>query len=80
MAKVTSGLGTFLAGVILSLIAFPKDAAPGSVDPGIIFNLGVVLGPALMILYVVAFGFVTRYDISRRGHQGHLEILSGEKE
>ena len=43
-AKVTSGLGTFLAGVILSVIAFPKDAAPGSVDPGIIFKLGVILG------------------------------------
>jgi len=76
-AKVTSGLGTFLAGVILSLIAFPKGAAPGSVDPEVIFNLGLVLGPALMTLYLVAFGFVTRYDISRRGHQSHLEILSG---
>jgi len=75
-AKVTSGLGTFLAGVILDLIAFPRDAAPGSVDDQIIFNLGCLLGPALMVLYLVAFGFVTRYDISRRGHQDHLEILS----
>ena len=78
-AKVTSGLGTFLAGVILSLIAFPRDAAPGSVDAQIIFNLGLVLGPVLMTLYVVAFGFVTRYDISRRGHESHLEILSAGK-
>jgi Na+/melibiose symporter-like transporter len=28
-AKVTSGLGTFLAGVILNLVAFPREAAPG---------------------------------------------------
>ena len=78
-AKVTSGLGTFLAGVILSLIAFPGGAAPGSIDPQVIFNLGFVLGPALMTLYVVAFGFVTRYEISRRGHESHPEILSPGK-
>jgi len=76
-AKVTSGLGTFLAGVILSLVAFPRDAAPGSVDAQVIFNLGLVVGPALMALYFVALGFVTRYDISRSGHESHLEILSG---
>jgi Na+/melibiose symporter-like transporter len=79
-AKVTSGLGTFLAGVILSLVAFPKGADPGSVDPRIIFNLGVVLGPVLMVLYFVAFGFVTRYDISRIGHESHLEVLSRRRE
>jgi Na+/melibiose symporter-like transporter len=79
-AKVTSGLGTFLAGLILSLVAFPKDAAPGSVDPQIIFNLGFVLGPVLMVLYLVAFGFVTRYDISRTGHESHLEVLSRRRE
>jgi Na+/melibiose symporter-like transporter len=77
--KVTSGLGTFLAGVILNLIAFPRGAAPGSVDEQVIFNLGFLLGPALMIFYFAAFGFVTRYEISRRGHQDHLEILSAGK-
>jgi Na+/melibiose symporter-like transporter len=77
--KVTSGLGTFLAGVILSLVAFPKGAAPGAVDAQTIFNLGLVFGPVMMTLYFVAFGFVTRYDISRTGHKGHLEILSAGK-
>jgi Na+/melibiose symporter-like transporter len=78
-AKVTSGLGTFLAGVILNLVAFPRGAAPGSVDPQIIFNLGLVVGPVLMTLYFVALGFVTRYEISRRGHESHLETLSAGK-
>jgi Na+/melibiose symporter-like transporter len=75
-AKATSGLGVFVAGIILSLVAFPTEANPGEVDPQIIFNLGVILGPVLMLLYFIAFGFVTRYDISRELHEAHLEMLA----
>jgi GPH family glycoside/pentoside/hexuronide:cation symporter len=75
-AKATSGVGTFLAGVMLSLIAFPRDAEPGAVEPEIIFNLGFVYGPVLMVLYFISFAFITRYDISRSGHQSHLEALA----
>jgi Na+/melibiose symporter-like transporter len=75
-AKATSGVGTFLAGVMLDLITFPRGAAPGEVDSWTIFKLGIVLGPALMVLYSIALLCISRYDISREGHEEHLEILA----
>ena len=75
-AKATSGIGTLLAGVMLDLIAFPRGAMPGEVDSWTIFKLGVVLGPALMVLYAIALLCISRYDISREGHEEHLETLA----
>ena len=77
--KTTSGVGTFLAGLMLDLIAFPKGAMPGEVDPWTIFKLGLVLGPVLMILYTIALVCISFYDISREGHEDHLETLAGRR-
>jgi GPH family glycoside/pentoside/hexuronide:cation symporter len=78
-AKTTSGVGTFLAGLMLDLIAFPRGAMPGEVDSWTIFKLGIVLGPVLMVLYTIALVCISRYDISREGHEDHLEILAGRR-
>jgi len=75
-AKATSGVGTFLAGIMLDLIAFPRGATPGEVDAWTIFKLGVVLGPVLMGLYAIALLCIFRYDISREGHEENLAILA----
>ena len=74
--KATSGVGVFLAGLMLTTISFPEKATPGAVDPEIIFNLGFLYGPVLMVLYFIALAFISRYDISRSGHERHLEILA----
>ena len=46
----------------------------------IIFNLGFVYGPVLMVLYFIALAFISRYDISRSGHERHLEILADRQD
>jgi Na+/melibiose symporter-like transporter len=74
-AKATSGIGAFIAGIALDVISFPKSATPGSVDPDVIFNLGMIYGPSLMILYFLALTSILFYQITRRGHDHHVRVL-----
>ena len=71
--KATSGLGSFVAGVALDLIAFPRGAEPGTVDPDKIYALGLAVGPGLIVLYFFMLFFFTRYKMTREQHQ---EILA----
>jgi Na+/melibiose symporter-like transporter len=71
--KATSGLGGFIAGIALDLIAFPRGAEPGAVDPGKVYQLGLAVGPGLMALYLVTLVFLSRYRITRERHH---EILA----
>jgi len=75
-AKATSGIGAFFAGIALDLISFPRGATPGSVDPEVIFNLGLIYGPSLMVLYFLALLSITFYQITRRGHGDNVRVLS----
>jgi len=79
--KAVSGVGGLLAGVALDLVAFPSQAAPGDVDPEKVFQLGLVVGPGLMVLYLVTLIFLSRYPITRSRHReilAELERRRGE--
>jgi Na+/melibiose symporter-like transporter len=73
--KATSGLGTFLAGVGLDLIRFPKGAAPGSLAPDVLVRFGLLMGPVLMLVYLISLLFLRGYRITRSGHERNLAIL-----
>jgi GPH family glycoside/pentoside/hexuronide:cation symporter len=75
--KATSGIGTFVAGLALDLIAFPEAADPARVDADVVFRLGLVFGPLLMLVFFTALLFIRRYSISREGHERNLAILAG---
>ena len=74
-AKATSGVGAFLAGMALDWIAFPVDAVQGEVSPTVLFDLGLIYGPSLMILYVLALGAISFYGITRTQHDDRVESL-----
>jgi len=74
-AKATSGVGAFIAGIALDLISFPKGAAPGEVPPEVIWNLGFIYGPSLMIFYMMALGSISFYKITRDGHNGRVVTM-----
>jgi hypothetical protein len=74
-AKATSGLGTFFAGIALDIIDFPKGAQPGEVPADIIFDLGLVAGPGLMIFYLLALVSISFYQITRTGHNDRVVSL-----
>ena len=53
-AKASAGIGVVLAGVALDIIAFPRLAEPGTVDPEKLFGLGMAVGPGVVILFVLS--------------------------
>lgn len=75
--KATSGVGAFIAGVALDLIAFPRGAAPGTVSGDTIWNLGFIYGPVLMAFYLLALASIGFYRITRTGHAERVGILRG---
>ncbi len=66
--KAVSGVGIVFGGMILSLIDFPRQAAPGEVPAEAITRLGIVLGLVVPTLYLVPIALITRYRITREAH------------
>jgi Na+/melibiose symporter-like transporter len=77
-SKAVSGVGGFLAGVALDLVDFPRNAmegVPPSVAAEKIFLLGLVVAPVLVVLYLCALIFLSRYRITRESHAETLAEL-----
>jgi len=73
--KATSGFGAFFAGIALDIIRFPIGARPGEVSGDVLFKLGVIYGPTLMIFYITALICISFYQITRRDHDNRVEKL-----
>jgi len=78
-SKATSGIGGFLAGVALDLIAFPKQAAPGTVTDDKLFLLGLAVGPCMFLLFLLSLVFLRRYGITRVRHAEIIEEIERRK-
>jgi Na+/melibiose symporter-like transporter len=76
ITKCADGLGTLIAGVMLSLIAFPTETAVGDVPQEVIYDLGLVYGPLVFVIYMGTILAISRYRISRTRHLEMLERLS----
>jgi Na+/melibiose symporter-like transporter len=76
--KCADALGTLIAGVLLSLIAFPTETAVGEVPPEIIVKLGLIYGPVVFLIWMGVILSISRYRISRSSHQETLEQLAGD--
>jgi len=76
--KSASGVGGLLAGIALDLVAFPRVTVEGVVpvvSPESIFSLGLVAGPALMVLWLCSLIFLSRYRLTRERHWETLAEL-----
>ena len=69
-------MGTLIAGVLLSLIAFPTETAVGEVPEEIITKLGLIYGPLVFAIWMGVIVFISRYRISRSRHQEILTQLA----
>ncbi len=67
-AKATSGLGGFVAGIVLDVVDFPTGAAPGEVPPETITALGLGVGPGILLFWVTAAAILSRYALKRDDH------------
>lgn len=66
--KAVSGLGTLMGGLIITLISFPEGVAPRDVPADVILRLGVVVGVAIPLLYLLPISLITRYRITEARH------------
>ncbi len=71
--QVSYGFGSIAFGIggVLSLVAFPTQAVPGTVAPGILDAL------ALVVLFNLAsIAFFTQYNLTREDHERNTAILA----
>ena len=78
-SKATSGVGGFLAGIALDVIAFPTQAAPGTVGEDKLFLLGLAVGPCMIVLFLLSLVFLRRYRITRARYAEILEEIERRK-
>jgi GPH family glycoside/pentoside/hexuronide:cation symporter len=80
--KATSGAGHFFAGLALSLISFPteKNVQPGDIPEDLLFKLGMVYGPSVLVFGLLCFYFFSFYNITRESHEQTLETLRVRRE
>lgn len=77
--KMTTGLGSFIAGLLLTWIAFPKQAEIGEVGAEALEGLGFIGGPILMGGYLLSLVFLMGYPITKEVYEGirtRLETLN----
>jgi len=67
-SKCAYALGTMIAGTMLALIAFPTETAVGEVPADTLFDLGLVYGPLVLVIWLGACYAISRYNISREHH------------
>jgi GPH family glycoside/pentoside/hexuronide:cation symporter len=74
--KCADALGTLIAGILLTLIAFPTETAVGDVPKDVVARLGLIYGPMVFLIWIGVIFFISRYNISRSRHQEMLDRLS----
>ena len=73
--KCVSGLGIFIASLVLAWVKFPEGARPGSVAPEVLRNLAIVYIPLVVVLFGLSIACIAFYRIGRDTHNGNLELL-----
>ncbi len=66
--KVPTGLGQFVGGVLIDVIALPSGVEPGQVEPGVLFRLGVVAGPLIGLAFLAPVLSMLPFRLDRRRH------------
>jgi len=72
--KATVGLGSFIAGLLLNWISFPKQTQVEDVPAEAIYGIGLVGGPILLAIYLASLIFIVFYPISKSRYS---EIRAG---
>ncbi len=73
--KTTTGIGSFIAGLLLSWIAFPTQTDIADIPAAAIDGLGLVCGPILLGLYLFSVIFIFFYPITKERYQEIRAVL-----
>ncbi len=76
--KCTSGIGIFLAGLMLAAAGFPEKAKPGDVAPAVLDQLSLIYAATYVTLGLLAAFAFSRFPFGRAEHEARLADLTGE--
>ena len=74
--KAVQGLGVMAASFVLTLAQFPKGANPSQVPDSSLWQLGATYVPAIWLVWALMIFAVSRYRLSRSGHEANLATLA----
>lgn len=74
--KAVQGLGVMAASFVLTLAQFPKGANPSQVPAESLWQLGATYVPAIWLVWGLMIFAVSRYRLSRAGHEANLAALA----
>ena len=75
MKKITSGVGVFLSGWLLTHIHFPDNAKAVGVGADVLYNMGVLYIPIFAGVLGAGVTVLSFFNIDRRRHLENLEVL-----
>ena len=77
--KCANGGGAFVAGVILTAVAFPTGAVAGTVDPGILSAMAFTVLPIVVVFNFTSIFFLSRYSLTRQDHERNAATLAARE-
>ncbi|MET0293377.1 MAG: MFS transporter [Phenylobacterium sp.] len=80
MSKSVGGVGALTAGLLLTLVHFPREAARDSVPPETLERLALTFIPTLGVAMLLGMISVSFYRISRSKHEANLAVLQARRE
>ena len=76
MQKCAIGIGTFVAGMILTFADFPQAAVAGQVGTAILDRLALFNMLALLVIGITGLLILRHFPISRESHNERLRVLN----
>lgn len=78
LAKCVLGLGALTAGLMLTVVGFPKHAVPGEVPQETIHALGFLYLPTALVLVALSVAALFRFRIDEAAHEQNLASLRSQ--
>lgn len=75
MQQCATALGTGIAGIVLTLSAFPVKANPNTIDPAAVASLVAYYVPTTFLLWIVGAAILSFYPIDQARHERNLAAL-----
>ncbi len=66
--KASSGVGSFMAGIALDTISFPRSASASDVPQAALDGLAIIGGPVCLLFFVGTLYFSNRYQLNEQRH------------
>jgi glycoside/pentoside/hexuronide:cation symporter, GPH family len=78
MQKCATGIGIFLAGMILSWAQFPEGAERGDVPADVLTRIAIAYPLTLLMLGCIGLAIMRRFPIDRASHEARVAVLAGK--